>query len=95
MKSIIANVISLAALTLSMNVSAASAIDALSVESIKATLTPEQVQQSLNQWKEGELNQLELRAQAISDRAPIEARRELVKSQIEQEYKQTAQALGL
>ncbi|MFM2596598.1 hypothetical protein AAFX19_28000 [Vibrio harveyi] len=95
MKSIITNVISLVALTLSMNVSAASAIDALSVESIKATLTPEQIQQSLNQWKEGELNQLESRAQAISDRAPIEARRELVKSQIEQEYKQTAQALGL
>ncbi|WP_375751842.1 hypothetical protein [Vibrio sp. HN007] len=95
MKSIITKAISLAALTLSMNVSAASAVDALSVESIKATLTPEQIQQSLNQWKEGELNQLESRAQAISDRAPIEARRELVKSQIEQEYKQTAQALGL
>lgn len=95
MKSIITQVISLAALTLSMNVSAASAIDALSVESIKATLTPEQIQQSLNHWKENELKQLESRAQAISDRAPIEARRELVKSQIEQEYKQTAQALGL
>ncbi|MEZ8041995.1 hypothetical protein AB4516_18890 [Vibrio sp. 10N.222.54.F12] len=95
MKSIITKVITLAALTLSMNVSAASAIDALSVESIKATLTPEQIQQSLNHWKQNELKQLESRAQAISDRAPIEARRELVESQIEQEYKQTAKALGL
>ncbi|WP_210467295.1 hypothetical protein [Vibrio crassostreae] len=95
MKSIITKVITLAALTLSMNVSAASAIDALSVESIKATLTPDQIQQSLNHWKENEMKQLESRAQAISDRAPIEARRELVKSQIEQEYKQTAKALGL
>jgi hypothetical protein len=95
MKSIITKVITLAALTLSMNVSAASAIDALRVESIKATLTPEQIQQSLNQWKEGELKQVESRAQNISDRAPIEARRELVKAQIEHEYKQTAQALGL
>ncbi len=95
MKSIITKVITLAALTLSMNVSAASAIATLNVESIKATLTPEQIQQSLNHWKEGELKQLESRAQAISDRAPIEARRELVKSQIEQEYKQTAKALGL
>ena len=95
MKSIITKAISLAALTLSMNVSAASALHALSVESIKATLTPEQIQQSHKQWKEGELNQLESRAQSISDRAPIEARRELVKSQIEQEYKQTAKALGL
>lgn len=95
MKSIITKVITLAALTLSMNVSAASAIDALSVESIKATRTPEQIQQTLDQWKGDELKQLESRAQAISDRAPIEARRELVKSQIEQEYKQTAKALGL
>ncbi|MGC9531022.1 hypothetical protein, partial [Vibrio atlanticus] len=95
MKSIITKVITLAALTLSMNVSAASAIDALSVESIKATLTPEQIQQSLNHWKQNELKQLESRAQTISDRAPIEARRELVESQIEQEYKQTAKALGL
>ena len=95
MKSIITKVITLAALTLSMNVSAASAIDALSVESIKATLTPEQIQQSLNQWKENQLKQVESRAQSISDRAPIEARRELVESQIEQEYKQTAKALGL
>ena len=95
MKSVITKVITLAALTFSMNVSAASAIDALSVESIKATLTPKQIQQSLNHWKERELKQLETRAQTISDRAPIEARRELVKSQIEQEYKQTAKALGL
>lgn len=95
MKPIITKIITLAALTMSMNVSATSAIDALSVESIKATLTSEQIQQSLNQWKEKELKQLESRAQAISDRAPIEARRELVKAQIEQEYKQTAKALGL
>ena len=95
MKSIITKIITLAALTISMNVSAESAIDALSIESIKATLTPEQIQQSLNQWKENQLKQVESRAQSISDRAPIEARRELVESQIEQEYKQTAKALGL
>ena len=95
MKSTITQFISLAALTLSMNVSAASAIEALGVESIKATLTPEQIQQSLNQWKENQLKQVESRALNISDRTPIEARRELVKSQIEQEYKQTAHALGL
>jgi hypothetical protein len=95
MKSIITKIITLAVLSLSMNVSATSAIDALSIESIKATLTPVQIQQSLNQWKENELKQIESHAQNISDRAPIEARRELVESQIEQEYKQTAKALGL
>lgn len=95
MKSIITKVFTLVALTISINVSANSAIDTLSIESIKVTLTPEQIQQSLNQWKINELKQLESRAQAISDKAPISARRELVKSKIEQEYKLTAQALGL
>ncbi|CAK1758455.1 conserved exported hypothetical protein [Vibrio crassostreae] len=95
MKSIITKIITLASLTISMNVSAASAINALSIESIKATLTSEQIQQSLNQWKESQLKRVESRAQNISDRAPIEARRELVESQIEQEYKQTAKAFGL
>ncbi|PTP43461.1 hypothetical protein [Vibrio splendidus] len=95
MKSIITKIITLAALTISMNVSAASAIDALSIESIKATLTSEQIQQSLNQWKESQLKQVKSRVQNFSDRAPIEARRELVESQIEQEYKQTAKAFGL
>ncbi|EKO3838455.1 hypothetical protein VH1709_contig00043-0114 [Vibrio harveyi] len=95
MKSIITKVISLSTLTLSLSVSAASTIETLSIESIKATLTLEQIQRSLNQWKEDELNQLETRAQALPDSAPIEVRRELVKSQVEQEYKQTAQVLGL
>ncbi|HGY9585147.1 TPA: hypothetical protein ACOJQP_003573 [Vibrio harveyi] len=95
MKSIITKVISLSTLTLSLSASAASTIETLSIESIKATLTLEQIQRSLNQWKEDELNQLETRAQALPDSAPIEVRRELVKSQVEQEYKQTAQVLGL
>ncbi|WP_215404089.1 hypothetical protein [Vibrio gigantis] len=95
MKLIITKVITLVALTISINVSADSAIDTLNIESIKATLTPKQIRQSLNQWKMNELKQLESRARSISDRAPIEARRELVKSQIEQEFKLTAQALGL
>ncbi len=95
MKSTMIKIITLAALTSSLNVSAGNALDALSIESIKAALTPEQIQQSLNQWKKSELEQLESRAQNISDRAPIEVRRALVKSQIEQEYKQTAKALGL
>ncbi|NOI25376.1 hypothetical protein [Vibrio mediterranei] len=95
MKSTMTKIITLIALTSSLNVNASSALDALSVESINATLTPEQIRLSLEQWKKGELDQLESRAQNISDRVPIEARRALVKSQIEQEYKQTAKALGL
>ncbi|HGF5071566.1 hypothetical protein AABD46_13560 [Vibrio parahaemolyticus] len=41
------------------------------------------------------MTQIEAKAQAISDRAPIEARRELAKAQIEQEYSRTSKALGL
>ncbi|MGY6496210.1 hypothetical protein [Vibrio parahaemolyticus] len=95
MKSFLIKAVTLTTLSASMNVSAESAIEALSLESIKATLTPEQIQLTLNQWKKDELKHLELRAQRISDKAPIEARREIAKSQIEQEYKQTARALGL
>lgn len=95
MKSFLINAVALATLSASMNISAESAIEALGVETIKATLTPEQIQLTLNQWKEDELKHLELRAQKISDKAPIEARRQIAKFQIEQEYKQTARALGL
>lgn len=95
MKSFLIKAVALTTLSASVNVSAQSAVEALSVESIKATLTQEQIQLTLNQWKEDELKHMELRAQRISDKAPIEARREIAKSQIEQEYKQTARALGL
>lgn len=83
-------------IALSANMASASgAIDHLSTESIKLTLTPTQIETVLNQWKEHELTRIEERAQLISDRAPIEARREMVKNQIEQEYNQAARALGL
>ncbi len=95
MKSFLIKAVALTTLSASMNVSAESAIEALSVESIKATLTPEQIQLTLNQWKKDELRHMELRAQRISDKAPIEARRAIAKSQIEQEDTQTARALGL
>lgn len=85
---------SLIALSANM-ASASSAIDHLSTESIKQTLTPIQIKAALNQWKEKELTRIEERAQLISDRAPIEARREMVKNQIEQEYTQVSKALGL
>ncbi|OHY90171.1 hypothetical protein BI375_07950 [Vibrio rotiferianus] len=75
--------------------SASSAIDHLSTQSIKLTLTPTQIDTALNQWKEQELTRMEERAQLISDRAPIEARREMVKYQIEQEYNRTVKAFGL
>lgn len=67
----------------------------LSIETIKQELTPAQIEVTLKQWKAEELTDLEQKAQAISDRAPIEARREMVKQQINQEYKQALITFGL
>lgn len=87
--------ITLLALPLSLSVFADTAITNVSVDTIKQTMTPEQIRQSLDNQKANEMTQIEAKAQAISDRAPIEARRELAKAQIEQEYSRTSKALGL
>ncbi|HBC3552884.1 TPA: hypothetical protein KD088_001907 [Vibrio parahaemolyticus] len=94
MKSIIKTVV-IASVVLSTNVFAESAIERLSIETIKQELTPAQIEVILKQWEAEELTDLEQKAQAISDRAPIEARREMVKQQINQEYKQALNAFGL
>ncbi|WP_182037005.1 hypothetical protein [Vibrio diabolicus] len=94
MKSIIKTVV-IASVVLSTNVFAESAIERLSIETIKQELTPAQIEVTLKQWKAEELTDLEQKAKAISDRAPIEARREMVKQQINQEYKQALNAFGL
>ncbi|HAS8502918.1 TPA: hypothetical protein I7764_03770 [Vibrio vulnificus] len=94
MKSIIKTVV-IASVVLSTNVFAESAIERLSIETIKQELTLAQIEVTLKQWKAEELTDLEQKAQAISDRAPIEARREMVKQQINQEYKQALNAFGL
>ncbi|MCG9786460.1 hypothetical protein L1D61_04830 [Vibrio mediterranei] len=94
MKSIIKTIV-IASVVLSTSVFAESAIERLSIETIKQDLTPTQIERALEQWKAEELTDLEQKAQAISDRAPIEARREMVKQQINQEYKQALITLGL
>ncbi|EGQ8448106.1 TPA: hypothetical protein ACPJ2I_001102 [Vibrio alginolyticus] len=94
MKSIIKTIV-IASVVLSTNVIAESAIEHLSIETIKQDLTPAQIEVTLKQWKAEELTDLEQKAQAISDRAPIEARREMVKQQINQEYKQALITFGL
>ncbi|HDZ5414935.1 TPA: hypothetical protein RTK63_000351 [Vibrio harveyi] len=94
MKPIIKTIV-IASVVLSTNVFAESAIERLSIETIKQELTPAQIERALEQWKAEELTDLEQKAQAISDRAPIEARREMVKQQINQEYNQALNAFGL
>lgn len=94
MKPIIKTIV-IASVVLSTNVFAESAIERLSIETIKQELTPAQIERALEQWKAEELTGLEQKAQAISDRAPIEARREMVKQQINQKYKQALITFGL
>lgn len=94
MKPIIKTIV-IASVVLSTNVFAESAIERLSIETIKQEFTPAQIERALEQWKAEELTNLEQKAQAISDRAPIEARREMVKQQINQEYKQALITFGL
>lgn len=95
MKSIITKTISLISLTASITAMAGSAIDVVNIEAIKQTLTQEQIQQSLNQWRLEELTSLESRAQNMSDKVPLEVRRRLAKEQIEMRYKEGAKLLGL
>lgn len=94
MKSIIKTIV-IASVVLSTSVFAESAIERLSIETIKQDLTPAQIERALEQWKAEELTDLEQKAQAISDRAPIEARREMVKQQINREHKQALITFGL
>ncbi|OOX29510.1 hypothetical protein BJL85_15725 [Vibrio parahaemolyticus] len=94
MKSII-NTIAIASIAFSVSAFAKSPLDQLSVEAIKQTLTPEQIEQVLEQWRTEELKHIEQKARAISDRAPIEARREFVEQQINREYKQALITFGL
>ncbi|HGS5467398.1 TPA: hypothetical protein ACMDUM_000921 [Vibrio parahaemolyticus] len=87
--------IAISALTLSFNTLAQSATEALSMAVVKENLSKHQIQQTLDVWKADALTHIEARAQAISDRAPIEARRDMAKRQIEDEYNQAAKQLGL
>lgn len=87
--------IAISALTLSFNVLAQSATEALNMAIVKESFSKHQIQQTLDAWKADALTHIEARAQAISDRAPIEARRDMAKRQIEDEYNQVAKQLGL
>lgn len=91
----LSTIISSALLMLSTSVSAADPITQLSVASIKQTLTQVQINTVLDAWYKEELSHIEQHAHKLSDRAPIEARRQLVKQSIESEYKALKTEFGL
>ncbi len=80
--------ISILALLFSTAAMASSPIEALSVETIKQTLTNEQIQAKLDQWKAKEIARIEATPiiQIMNDGAPQGARQQLAKQQVEQKY---------
>ncbi|MFT6986196.1 MAG: two-component SAPR family response regulator [Psychromonas sp.] len=94
MKSLIKTIV-ITTTVLSMNVFAASAMESLSIKTIMQTMTPAQVEMTLDNWKSEEMTHIEQRAQLVSDGLSLNHRRELVKQQIEREYSQTAKTFGL
>lgn len=80
---------------LSMNVFAASAIDSLNIETIKQTMTAEQVQVALDKWKADQMANIKLQAPLISERVPADIRDKMLTAQVEQKYNQLMKELGL
>ncbi|HCG7112431.1 TPA: hypothetical protein NJ328_001261 [Vibrio parahaemolyticus] len=95
MKSVITKTATIFVLATSFNATATDTISTVNIEAIKSTLTPEQIQPLLNNWKSQELANIESRAKNMTDKVPLEARRDIAKSQIDTEYKQAAKTLGL
>lgn len=94
MKAIIKCIV-IAFATLSINAYAANAMESLSIETIKQTLTKDQIELVLDAWKHERLVNLEQETLLISDKIPAGSRDEMLKTQIEYEYNKMAKALGL
>lgn len=80
---------------ISMNAFATSALESLSVETIKQTMTTEQIEVALDKWKSEKLADIRWQAPLISERAPAEAKTDMLKAQVEREYNQMVKDLGL
>ncbi|GEM79126.1 hypothetical protein [Vibrio superstes] len=81
-------------LSLSCNALATNALDSLSIESIKQNMSAEQIQMTLDEWKEQQLSMVEQKVEAMSDSAPYIERKKYVMLRIEQEYDNLNKALS-
>lgn len=80
-------------LLFSVQVFANEAIDALNVEVIKQTMTAEQIQSSLDHWKEMTLANEQI--DVLSNYLPLDMRLAMAREQVEQEYNQALHLLDL
>lgn len=82
-------------LLFSVQVFANDAIDALNVEVIKQTMTAEQIQSSLDHWKEKEVTLANDQIDVLSNYLPLDMRQAMAREQVEQEYNQALNLLDL
>lgn len=89
--------IALVGLFLSANVLACNAVEDMSVQVIKKTLTPEQIQASLDKWSSEELSKIDSipMIQFQNDIAPVGARETLARNAVETKYSELADEMGL
>lgn len=60
--------------------------ETLAAESVKATVAPAVISAQIEAWHTDALANVDNEAHKISDRAPIEARRQMVRDDIQSEY---------
>lgn len=94
MKSVITT-IAIASAALSMNAFATSAMNNLSIESIKQTLTKDQIEVVLNKWKNERLTDIKSGASLSTGQIPAGSRDQMLRAQVEYEYQKIAKSLGL
>ncbi len=96
MKSVIKTIVIVFAAT-SMNAFATNVIESLGIETIKQTMTKDQIEVVLNKWKNERLANIEteLETSLSTSQAPIVARRGILRDQIEYEYETLAKSLAL
>ena len=100
MKSVIKAIVIVFAAT-SMNAFATNVIESLSIETIKQTMTKDQIELVLNKWKNERLAnieieiEIELETSLSTSQVPAGARGGILRAQIEYEYEKLAKSLGL
>lgn len=80
-----------------MNAFATNVIESLSIETIKQTMTKDQIELVLNKWKNERLAniEIELETSLSTSQVPAGARGGILRAQIEYEYEKLAKSLGL
>ncbi|MGF1771388.1 hypothetical protein L4C42_03660 [Vibrio wakamikoensis] len=67
------------------------ALDYMTIQSIKSSMSKSDIEQALENWRSAQLENIEVRARYVSDRAPSQ----YVIDTIEDEYQVARQKLGL